>query len=124
MNDVQPPKSASVVERGFRDALDKFKAPLSSQDRDRFQYTTLEDLQREVLKIQAKQAAKFESMNLRRVQAFLEAFGQFGEVIEVFLNSSEFVGFVWGPMKFLLQVSGHPCEHVPPYAIVEPQSVP
>jgi hypothetical protein len=34
----------------------------------------------------------------------VEGFRQFGEVVEVFLNTSEFVALVWGPMKFILQV--------------------
>jgi len=29
---------------------------------------------------------------------------QFGTVVEVFLNTSEILAFVWGPLKFLLLV--------------------
>lgn len=44
-------------------------------------------------------------MNLVRLESFLEAMDQFGNVIDAFLNASLFVGFVWGRMKFLLQVA-------------------
>jgi len=100
----QPPNISLPAERGFREALKKFRARLSSREDARFEFTTLDELRRAVLQIQAKQAAKSESMNLPRIQAFLEGFRQFGEVIEVFLNSSVFVAFIWGPMKFLLLV--------------------
>jgi cell fate (sporulation/competence/biofilm development) regulator YlbF (YheA/YmcA/DUF963 family) len=56
------------------------------------------------MRIQAKQSAKKEMMNFTRIQSFLEAMKQFGAVVEVFLNTTEFLAFVWGPLKFLLQV--------------------
>lgn len=40
-----------------------------------------------------------------RLNSFLEAMEQYGKVIEVFLNNSEFISFIWGPAKFLLQVA-------------------
>jgi len=45
-----------------------------------------------------------EAMNLARVKSCLEAMHQFGQVIEIFLNVSDAVAFVWGPMKFILLV--------------------
>jgi hypothetical protein len=94
-----------AVEKGFQDILNKFKARLTNEELAQFQFTTLYDLNRAARKIQDEQRARSAAMHLPRIQAFLEAFKQFGEVIEVFLNSSDFVAFVWGPMKFLLQVS-------------------
>jgi hypothetical protein len=45
-----------------------------------------------------------EMMNLSRIRSCLEAMDQFGKVIEIFLNVSDAVAFVWGPMKLLLLV--------------------
>lgn len=104
MTTTQPKAVTSPVEKGFQECLKKFKARLSKREHDNFKLTTLEDLRQAVLQIQEKQAARSESMNLPRVLGFLEGFKQFGLVVEVFLNSSEFVAFIWGPMKFLLQV--------------------
>jgi hypothetical protein len=98
------PNNPNGVEKGFQDALSKFKLRLSAREYTSFKFTTLKDLRQEILRIQAKQALKSECMNLTRVEAFVEAFRQFGEVVEVFLNTSEFVALVWGPMKFILQV--------------------
>lgn len=42
--------------------------------------------------------------NLSRILGFLEAMKQFGAVVEVFLNTSDILAFVWGPLKFLLLV--------------------
>lgn len=46
-----------------------------------------------------------ESMGLARIGKFLEGMEGLGKIIDVFLNTSETVAFVWGPIKFLLQVS-------------------
>jgi hypothetical protein len=59
----------------------------------------------ELLIVQRNQEARSETMNLARIQTCLEAMHQFGQVIEIFLNVSDAVAFVWGPMKFLLLVS-------------------
>ena len=107
----------------FRKALDDFQFSLSQNDRDLFKYTTLADLQRSILEIQSKHASERKTKNMARLNSFLEAMEQYGKVIEVFLNASEFVAFVWvsvyfpirkgklirvlqGPAKFLLQVVG------------------
>jgi beta-phosphoglucomutase-like phosphatase (HAD superfamily) len=99
------PAPSAAVERGFQEALDKFKTRLTREERESFRFATLDDLTRTARKIQAEQAERSAAMHLPRIRAFLEALKQFGEVVEVFLNSSEIVAFVWGPMKFLLQVS-------------------
>ena len=93
------------IESGFRNALAKFSSGLTPKEVEEFRFTTLEDVHRVVVTIQHQQARRKEMMNLTRIQSFLEAMKSFGEVIEVFLNLSEFIPFIWGPIKFLLQVS-------------------
>jgi hypothetical protein len=88
----------------FVTTLSKFKKRLTPKEQDDFQFTTLEDVQREITRIQNEQESLKAMMNMSRIQSFLEAMDQFSKVIEVFLNVSEFVAFVWGPVKFLLQV--------------------
>jgi hypothetical protein len=54
--------------------------------------------------IQEQQEKRKEVVSFSRILGFLEAMEKFGKIIEVFLNSSEMLCFVWGPLKFLLQV--------------------
>lgn len=96
----------------FQEILSKFKKRLTQNELDDFQFTTLEDVRLEMARIQVEQASRKEMMHMPRIQSFLEAMDQFGKVIEVFLNCSEFVAFVWGPMKFLLQVCKRPKHHI------------
>jgi adenine-specific DNA methylase len=92
------------LEHNFQTILSSFKNRLTQKELDDFQCATLEDVRLEIARIQAEQASRKEMMNLTRIQSFLEAMDQFGNVIEVFLNSSVFVPFIWGPVKFVLQV--------------------
>ena len=93
------------IETGFRDALARFSSGLTAKEFEEFRFTTLDDVHKVVVTIQHQQARRKEMMNLTRIQSFLEAMKSFGEVIEVFLNLSDFIPFIWGPIKFLLQVS-------------------
>jgi hypothetical protein len=77
---------------------------LTQKEQDDFQFTTLEEVRKVIARIQNEQESTKAMMNMSRIQSFLEAMQQFGKVIEVFSNASKFVAFVWGPMKFLLQV--------------------
>lgn len=88
----------------FETALSRFQNQLTKKERENFQFTELEDVKKEIVDIQKKQESLKKIMDLTRIQGFLEAMDQFGKVIEVFLNASSFVAFVWGPVKFILQV--------------------
>lgn len=87
--------SLSAHAPAFRKAADDFRSDLAQDDRDEFSYTTLDDLQRSILEIQEKHASVRKMKNMTRLNSFLEAMEQYGKVIEVFLNTSEFIAFVW-----------------------------
>jgi len=94
-----------AIKDTFETTLATFKTRLTAEERDEFQFTTLDDVRSVIARIQADQGSQKSMLNLNRLQSFLEAMDQFSNVIEVFLNTSQFVGFVWGPMKLLLQVT-------------------
>jgi hypothetical protein len=87
--------------------LASFTSRLTKKELEDFQFSTLGDVQVAIIAIQEEQGRRKAIMNLTRVQRFLEAMDQYGKVIEVFLNTSSVLCFVWGPMKFCLQVWGH-----------------
>ncbi|KAL1615551.1 hypothetical protein SLS54_008956 [Diplodia seriata] len=89
----------------FDQALAKFKGELSDKEIDDFQLTTGDDLKHAVLQLQTKQASEKRMQNLNRLTAFVEAMEQFDKVIQVFLNACDYIGFVWGPAKFMLVVA-------------------
>ncbi|KAF2807330.1 putative zinc finger protein [Mytilinidion resinicola] len=89
----------------FDRTLEDFKKNLKKKDQNNFKMTTFSDLKQSIAELQAKQHSQRRLQNLNRLKPFLEAIEQYGKVVEVFCNSSEFVAFVWGPIKLLLQVA-------------------
>ncbi|KLP15177.1 uncharacterized protein LW94_11398 [Fusarium fujikuroi] len=87
---------------GFQRALADFQNRLKPAERQQFKVTTLDELKVTILAIQSQQRSRKKMMHMGRLVPFLEAMEQFGKVIEVFLNVSEVLAFVWGPMKLLL----------------------
>lgn len=85
-------------------AVNQFRARLSGNDLVDFKTTTYEQLCQEIIHVQKEQERRLDTRNLARIKTCLEAMHQFSKVIEVFLNVSNMVAFVWGPMKFLLLV--------------------
>lgn len=93
-----------MSEAGFQRVLAKFLLRLTKEEVDHFRFTGLKDVQQAIVDIQEQQARRKGMRNLTRVLAFVEAMDQFGKVVEVFLNTSSLLCFIWGPIKFLLQV--------------------
>ncbi|KAI9709991.1 MAG: hypothetical protein M1820_003069 [Bogoriella megaspora] len=79
----------------FDQALSDFAKDLTRQEQEEFRFTRLSDLQVAVSRIQTKHDMDRKQRGLDRLSGFLEVMEQYGRVIEVFGNSSPFVGFVW-----------------------------
>lgn len=79
----------------FERALAEFKADLKPKHQIAFQNTTLPDLFAAVDKIQKDQHATRRLQAIGRLKPTLEALNQLGKVVEIFVNTSEFVAFVW-----------------------------
>lgn len=97
-----PSCNLSSQESVFHEALNRFKDSLGNTEREEFQFTTLDDLQDVIKSIQDKQASEKKMRNMKRLKKFLEGMDEYGKVIEVFLNASEFVAFVWVDLAFRL----------------------
>jgi hypothetical protein len=97
--------SPLAADNGFKTALAKFRARLTVEEEAKFQVTSVDDVKMVILAVQVDQRKRRAVRNLTRVKRFLEAMEQFGKIIEVFVNASDFVAFVWGPVKLLLLVS-------------------
>ncbi|OBR15108.1 Zinc finger protein [Colletotrichum higginsianum IMI 349063] len=97
---------SSQANAGFQRAATKFKQSIPKTLWDQFAYdsNSLSSLNAEIKAIQKSHGEKGSLRNMARLGNFIEAMTQFGKVIEVFVNASEFVCFVWGPMKFLLGI--------------------
>ena len=95
----------ATIEDGFKRVLADFKKRLKPEEEARFALTTLADLEKAANDLQEKQRRSKTAQNLKRIEPFLQAMAQYKGIIEMFLNTSSILCFVWGPMKFMLLVS-------------------
>ncbi len=95
----------SAFQEGFQRTVKSFKNRLTGDQLQEVECNSLSDLYVTINRIQYQQRDQKQMMNLNRVKSFLEAMGQFEQVIKVFLNVNSLVAFIWGPIKLLLQVS-------------------
>ena len=83
------------VDEIFRRSLERFKIGLNTLEKEDFALTTLDDVHDTIDKIQRMHGSERKMQNMARLQGFLEGMEQYGTLIEVFLNVSVFVAFVW-----------------------------
>jgi hypothetical protein len=79
----------------FSLSLKSFVDTLTEEQKNDFRFSTLEDFKTAAAAIQNLQGSGKKMRNLARLRCFLEAMEQYGKVIEVFVNTSELVGFIW-----------------------------
>ncbi|KAF2726767.1 hypothetical protein EJ04DRAFT_160646 [Polyplosphaeria fusca] len=81
----------------FQRSLDAFKASagLSQAEIADFQMTSLTDLKLQISIIQNDQRKGKKMLYLKRLGPFLDAMEQYGKIVEVYLNVSDIVAFVW-----------------------------
>ncbi|KAI1458190.1 hypothetical protein F4805DRAFT_150609 [Annulohypoxylon moriforme] len=99
--------NSSSIRCEFLAVLDDFKktAGLTPNEETEFQMTNLEGLQNCIRTIQHNQEKKRRMMYMKRLDPFLQTMEQYGKVLDIFVNTSEIVAFIWGPMKFILLVT-------------------
>jgi hypothetical protein len=83
------------VDEIFRRSLERFKIGLNTLEKEDFALTTLDDVHDAIDNIQKMHGSERKMQNMARLQGFLEGMEQYGSLIEVFLNVSVFVAFVW-----------------------------
>lgn len=95
----------ATIEDDFRKVLTDFKKKLKPEEQAEFKITTLAELEKVAYEVQETQRKSKTARNLKKIEPFLQAMSQYTRIIEVFLNASSFLCFVWGPMKSMLLVS-------------------
>ncbi len=76
-------------------ALDQLKSTLTAEDAHMFSNTSLEDLWREVRKVEHEQGARLDLRFMRRLEPFLRSLESYAGVIEVFCQGYAPMAFVW-----------------------------
>ena len=81
----------------FRRVLDDFtkKAELTSEELQYFQLGSFNDVLTALSQVQKEQSKKKTLVYMKRIDPFLKSMSEYGKVIEVFVNTSDILAFVW-----------------------------
>ena len=83
------------IDSVFQRTLARFTSSLTAAEQEDFQFTTLEEVHDVIHQIQETHGSERRMRNVNRIKSFLEAMEQYGQVIEVFLNVTDILAFIW-----------------------------
>jgi hypothetical protein len=86
---------AAGTRTAFETALDIFKSGLTPQQREEFAVCTFGDVQTAIRDIQDRLGSQRRMRNMANMGKFIEAMTQLGQVVEVFLNVTSTLAFIW-----------------------------
>lgn len=91
---VNPSESLDIE---FKRVVKQFEssAALTPEEVKCFRVSTLDDIKAAVISIEKKLAGKRTLVFLRRIEPFISTIIEFGKIVEVFLNVSDILAFVW-----------------------------
>ncbi|KAI9663834.1 MAG: hypothetical protein M1821_007324 [Bathelium mastoideum] len=95
------------MQSAFEKTVVEFQNDLKPEEKRNFEFTRLDDVKAVIISIQEDQENRRTLRHLERIRPFLDAMESFSHVIEVYLNASQFVCYIWGPLKFLLQTASN-----------------
>lgn len=86
----------------FEIALEDFKqnAQLGPDEIKEFRFADLKSLRSTIKQIQAEQEAKRRMRHMRRLEPLLQTMEQYGRTVDVFVNTSEILAFVWVSVRW------------------------
>lgn len=86
----------------FEIALEDFKknAQLGRDEAEEFRFADLNSLRSTIKRIQTEQEAKRRMRNMKRLEPFLQIMEQYGHAVDVFVNTSEILAFVWVSVRW------------------------
>lgn len=81
----------------FRRAVEAFKkeASLTPAELPYFQFNGVDDVLKTLGDIQSHHSAQKRLLFMKRINPFVKTMIEFGKVVEVFLNASDILAFVW-----------------------------
>ncbi|MCJ1426374.1 hypothetical protein MMC29_004277 [Sticta canariensis] len=94
-----------MAEGTIRDAFEKLKSSISSDDARDFHSTTLNDVRSAARAIQDAQASRQSLQNLRRIEPFLKFTEKYSTILEVICQGFSPMAWVWGPLKLMIQLA-------------------
>ncbi|GME27219.1 Zinc finger protein [Neofusicoccum parvum] len=88
----------------IRLAFERLERSIAPDHARHFKSTTLQDVRDAAATVEDKLAASKSLRNMRRIEPFLMSLGRYAKVIEVLCNGTDYLPWIWAPIKLMLQV--------------------
>ena len=89
-----------LIEQAFKD-LEKTICPADSVD---FASTTIDDVRKAALAVERQLAARGSLRNMRRLEPLFQGLDHYRNVIDVLCNGTDYLPWIWAPIKLILKV--------------------
>ncbi|KAF5584159.1 heterokaryon incompatibility protein het-E-1 [Fusarium pseudoanthophilum] len=96
---------ATNQQTSFERSLDLFRRELSDDQIKRINGVNQKTVTDTIQEIQGKLGRRDGLCKLTRIQRFLHAMEHIEKLVTIFVNASDFVAFIWGPIKMALMVA-------------------
>ncbi|KAL9562958.1 hypothetical protein ACKAV7_012909 [Fusarium commune] len=96
---------AANQQTSFEKSLDLFRRELSDDQIKQIDGANQKTVTDTIQEIQNKLGRRKDLCKLTRVQRFLHAMEHIEKLVTIFLNASDFVAFIWGPIKLALMIA-------------------
>ncbi|KAL7764854.1 hypothetical protein ACKLNR_005999 [Fusarium oxysporum f. sp. zingiberi] len=96
---------AANQQTSFEKSLDLFRRELSDDQIKQINGVNQKTVTDAIQEIQNRLGRRNDLCKLTRVQRFLHAMEHIEKLVTIFLNASDFVAFIWGPIKLALMIA-------------------
>ncbi|KAM0496300.1 hypothetical protein ACHAP8_007561 [Fusarium lateritium] len=96
---------ASLQRLNLERSLDQFRRELTDDQKKVISGANRKAIDHEIQNIQAKLGREKSLCSLNRIERFLDAMHEIEKLVNIFLNVSEAVAFIWGPIKLVLMMA-------------------
>ncbi|KNB14862.1 hypothetical protein FOXG_13623 [Fusarium oxysporum f. sp. lycopersici 4287] len=96
---------AANQQTSFEKSLDLFRRELSDDQIKQINGVNQKTVNDAIQEIQNRLGRRGDLCKLTRVQRFLHAMEHIEKLVTIFLNASDFVAFIWGPIKLALMIA-------------------
>jgi len=99
------PVASASARQTVQAAFEELRQTITPQDSRDFHRTTLQDVRKAALEIEAQLAARQSLRNMRRLMPLFKALEHYEKAVGVLCNGTPFLPWAWAPITLILRVA-------------------
>ncbi len=103
-----PTAAQAAARRTIRDAFEDLEQAISPSDSRDFSRVKLPDVRQAALDVETELGARGMLRNMRRLEPLFRGLEHYSKVIETLCNGTDYLPWIWAPIKLILKACHHP----------------